>query len=245
MAKFFGVCSIVNTLLFGVSVAVGFKGVPSHMLWGLGTSIFAALLHCLVFSIFTGSGKDTRLLVEDWSLNKEYVKKTKAFKKDVFPPALYSIFFLLILTSLGGAVSNSSQKWLYWLHGFWAVFTIIYNVKTFWLEFKAIGLNSNILKELNFQASQVTYNVPAQLEEFTPGSDPQRVADLDWGTHVYAFGRFLGFLSWNTWLVYIYFRLIMGDIRTPWWPFLLVSALLFGAGFFLKTQYRRYRPTFN
>lgn len=245
MARFFGICAVINSLLFGVSVVFGFKGIPSHMLWGLGTSIFAALLHCLVFAIFTGSGKDTRLLVEDLSLNQEYVKRTKAFKKDVFPPALYSILFLLILTTLGGAVSNSTQLWVYWLHGIWAAFTIFYNIKTFWLEYKAIGVNSGILRDLNAKAGEVVSHLKAEPTEFTPGSDPQKVADLDWGTHVYAFGRFLGFLSWNTWLVYIYVRFIMGDIRTPLWPFILISLALWLGGLFLKTRYQDYRPKFD
>lgn len=245
MARFFGACAVINTILFGVSVAFGLLGVPTHMLWGLGTSIFAALLHCLVFAIFTGSGKDTRLLVEDLSLNQEYVKKTKAFKKDVFPPALYAIFFLLILTTLGGAASNSTVRWIGWIHGLWACFVIYYNVKTFWLEFKAIGVNSSILKDLNLKAGQVTSQLKPELQEFTPGTDPQKVADLEWGTHVYAFGRFLGFLSWNTWLVYLYIRFIMGDIRTPWWPFIIVSGVLWIGGFLLKARYQDYRPKFH
>ncbi len=245
MALFFGICAIVNTVLFGVSVALGLMGVSGHMLWGLGTSILAASLHCLVFAIFTGSGKDTRLLVEDLSLNQEYVKKTKAFKRDVFPPALYAILYLLILTTLGGAVSNSSYVWLSWIHGLWGCFTIYYNIKIFWLEYKAIGVNSDILRDLNIKAGQIVGEQPLEPTEFTPGIEPQKVADLDWGTHVYAFGRFLGFMSWNTWLVYIYFRFIMGDIQTPIWPFILVSALLWLGGFFLKTRYQDYRPKFH
>ncbi len=244
MAKFFGISSLVSIVLFGLTVFYGVQGVPTHMLWGLGTSIFAALLHCLVFAIFTGSGKDTRLLVEDLSLNQEYVKRTKAFKKEVFPPALYAIFFLLILTTLGGAASNANRAWMGWVHGIWATFTIWYNIKTFWLEYKAIGTNSEILKDLNAKASQVVGQQPLEPSEFTPGNDPQKVADLEWGTHVYAFARFLGFLSWNTWLVYLYFRFIMGDLRTPLWPFIVTSAFLWSAGWFLRERYKLYRPKF-
>jgi hypothetical protein len=245
MTRFFGICAVISTLLFGVSVVYGLNGIPTHLLWGLISAIFAALLHCLVFAIFTGSGKDTRLLVEDLSLNKEYVKKTKAFKKDVFPPALYAIFFLLILTSLGGACSSSTHIWLKWAHGFWACFTIYYNVKTFWLEYKAIGVNSSILKELNANAGAIVSQQAPEPTEFTVGSEPQKVADLEWGTHVYAFGKFLGFLSWNTWLVYLYLRFIMGEIRTPIWPFVLVSLGVWFGGTFLKIRYQDYRPKFH
>lgn len=245
MAKFFGICSVISVALFGVSVVYGLMGATNHMLWGLVSAIFAASLHCLVFAIFTGSGKDTRLLVEDLSLNQEYVKRTKAFKKDVFPPALYAIFFLLILTTLGGAVSNTSLTWLPWVHGLWAVFTIYYNIKTFLLEFKSIGINSAILRELNENASRVTSQQIPEPTEFTPGIEPQTVGELEWGTHVYAFGKFLGFLSWNTWLVYLYLRFIMGDIRTSVWPFVVMSLLLWVSGFFLRMRYQDYRPRFN
>ncbi|MBM4303066.1 MAG: hypothetical protein FJ112_01925 [Deltaproteobacteria bacterium] len=242
MKTFFGLCSLISAALFGVSVLYGLQGVPNHMLWGLGASIFAASLHCLVFAIFTGSGKDTRLLVEDLSLNKEYVKRTKAFKKEVFPPALYAIFFLLILTTLGGAASKAGAVWVSWVHGLWSTFTIFYNLKTYWLEYRAIGVNSEILKDLNFKAGQVVKQHKSETTEFTPGSEPQKVADLEWGTHVYAFGRFLGFLSWNTWLVYLYFRFIMGDLRTPIWPFVVMSGVLWAGGWFLRTRYQGFKP---
>jgi hypothetical protein len=245
MARFFGFCAVVSTVLFGLSVWFGLQGVPNHMLWGLGAAIFAASLHCLVFAIFTGSGKDTRLLVEDLSLNKDYVMRTKAFKKEVFPPALYAIFFLLILTTLGGAASNSSHRWVAWIHGLWACFTLYYNLKTFRLEYRAIGVNSSILKDLNANAGEIVSQQAPEPTEFTPGDDPQKVADLEWGTHVYAFGKFLGFLSWNTWLVYLYFRFIMGNLKIALWPFLLISAGLALGGFILRTRYQDYRPKFH
>lgn len=245
MAKFFGFCSVISSILFGVSVFYGLQGTPTHLLWGLGAAIFAASLHCLVFAIFTGSGKDTRLLVEDLSLNQEYVKRTKAFKKEVFPPALYAIFFLLILTTLGGATSKAGISWVGWLHGLWAVFTIFYNLKTYWKEYKAIKLNSEILKDLNAKAGEILSHQKPEITEFTVGESSEKVADLEWGTHVYAFGRFLGFLSWNTWLVYLYFRFIMGELRTPIWPFILVSAILGFGGWLLKYKYQNFKPKFH
>ena len=245
MAKFFGFSAVISTILFVLSVVYGVIGVPNHMLWGLVAAVFAASLHCIVFAIFTGSGKDTRLLVEDLNLNQEYVKKTKVFKRTVFPPALYAILYLLILTTLGGACSNTSHVWVGWLHGLWALFTIYYNIKTFWLEYKAIGVNSGILKELNLKAGEVLHDQVPEITEFTVGNEPQKVADLDWETHVYAFGKFLGFLSLNTWLVYIYFRFIMGETRTLIWPFILVSGLLWLSGFILRKKYQGYRPKFH
>jgi hypothetical protein len=46
-------------------------------------------------------------------------------------------------------------------------------------------------------------------------------------------------------LVYLYLRFIMGEIRTPIWPFVLVSLGVWFGGTFLKIRYQDYRPKFH
>jgi hypothetical protein len=216
------------------------------MLFGLVTAIFIASLHCLVFAIFTGSGKDARELVQHLRLDETFIRRTKAFKRAVFPPALYALLTLLILTTLGGALSANGTGWLAWAHRLFAWFTFYYNVKTFAKERRSVRENSEILVELNAVAGRVAANaVLAETpltREFREARLPEPIDPLAWGAHVYALGKFLCFLGINMWLPYLYFRYIMGVLATPFWPFLVGCLLFLGGGYYLKLKYRIYRP---
>src|SRR4051812_41173938 len=122
MANFFGVGAAIGTGIYLAALLLGHFGASfgvqpfTHLVVGLTAAIWSVSLHCLIFGIFTGAGKDTRLLVEDLRLSPDYVKRMKAFKFTVFPPALYAIMAILGVTSLGGALSAGSAGWLRWAH---------------------------------------------------------------------------------------------------------------------------------
>lgn len=239
MAPFFLISSLIGSLLLVLSPIAGYMQWENHLFLGLSSAILATALHCLIFGIFTGSGKDTRELVEDLSLSTEYVKKTKVYKRTIFPKALYAILFLLITTSLGGYHSAHGMIWMRTVHGIFALFTVYYNLKTFYLEYKAIVENAEILKKVNEVASRRTSELPKVNYDFTPEGD-EKVADLEWGTHVYAFGRFLIFLAFNTWLPYVYIRYIMGKFQLPTTPFIAAFVVLLLGGYYLKFKYKGY-----
>lgn len=239
MAPFFLVCSLIVSALLVLSPVAGYLQWESHLYWGLSSAILATGLHCLIFGIFTGSGKDTRELVEDLSLSAEYVKKTKIYKKTVFPKALYAILFLLVTTSLGGYHSAHGAIWMRTVHGYFALFTVYYNLKTFILEYRAIKENAAILKNVNQVASLRTAELPKVNYDFSPVGD-EKVAELEWGTHVYAFGRFLIFLAFNTWLPYVYLRYIVGKFQLPIAPFVGAFIVLLVFGYYLKFRYRKF-----
>jgi hypothetical protein len=225
--------------------SLGFS-TSQHMLLGLVTAILIASLHCLVFAIFTGSGKDTRELVQELRLDENFIRRTKAFKRTVFPPALYCLLYLLILTTLGGALSAKGSPWLGWAHRLFAWFTFYYNVKTFRNEVRAVRENSGILVEVNAVAVRVRLSeTPSQssaAKELREAHLPEPVEEVSWGAHVYALGKFLCFLGFNTWLPYVYFRYIMGIIETPFWPFLVCCLLFLSGGYYLRGSYRNFRP---
>ncbi len=239
MAPFFLVSSCLGSLLLILSPIAGYLRWENHLFLGLSSAILATALHCLIFGIFTGSGKDTRELVEDLSLSADYVKKTKVYKRTVFPKALYAILFLLITTSLGGYHSAHGAVWMRTVHGMMALFTVYYNLKTFLLEYRAIKENAEILKKVNEVASARTSELPKVNYDFSPTGD-EKVADLEWGTHVFAFGRFLIFLAFNTWLPYVYIRYIMGKFQLPTQPFIVSFVVLLVSGYYLKFKYRNF-----
>ena len=85
MSRFFNAFAFLCATLMAVTVLSGqFHALipltqAQHMLLGLSTGILVVMLHCLIFAIFTGSGKDTRLLSEDLKLSAEYLKEAKGF----------------------------------------------------------------------------------------------------------------------------------------------------------------------
>ncbi len=250
MAAFFGFGAVLGTALYLAALTLGHFGSSlgaqpfHHLVIGLTAAIWSVSLHCLIFAIFTGAGKDTRLLVEDLRLDPDFVKRMKAFKFTVFPPALYAIMAILAVTSLGGALSAGSATWLRWAHfaAAWLVFA--YNSKVLLQEWRAVGENSKLLQRVNeAAASKAPAGAKPLYEEVAVLADA--VEEFEWGTHVYAMGRFLTFLAYNTWLPYLYFRFIVGYFKMPWWPYLVLSLLLYLAGSYLTLRYRDFRPGFR
>jgi hypothetical protein len=248
MATFFAILSTIGSALLLAAIGFGHFGaqwgVPlsTHFLTGLIAAITAAAAHCLVFGIFTGSGKDTRELVQDLHLDPEYAKRTKAFRKKTFPGAMYAILLLLLTSILGGAAPKS----YFWAltHGVLAWVSFVYNLKTFWLEYRCIRENAAILADVNSRAGAVLSTQPPPPVSEVPLMD-QATDPKEWGTHVYALGKFLSFLGYNVWLPYIYLRFTVGmggAISLPLWPFLGGSLLLLLAGWYLRAKYYEYRP---
>jgi len=244
MTGFFGFAAVLSSILLGTSIALGYLGHPYHLLVSLSAAFVAISAHCLIFGIFTGAGKDTRELVQDLHLNPEFVGQTKAFRKVNFPPALYAILLILLTAILGGALSTAGSSIWGSVHGLLAWVTFAYNIKTFWLEFRSVRENAAILRRVNSEAVKATLENPG-LVETSLFDSPEAVDGLggyEWGSHVFALGKFLCFLGWNTYLPYIYMRFIMGMLTLPIWPFLALSGIFFSMGYFLRWKYRKYRP---
>lgn len=244
MATFFAVLSSAGSLLLVAAIGLGHWGeqwgVPlsTHFLVGLLAAMAASAAHCLVFGIFTGSGKDTRELVQDLHLDPNYALRTKAFRKVTFPPAMYAIL-LLLLTSIMGGAAPKGPVWG-WIHFILAWGSLAYNLKTFLLEYKCIRDNARILADVNSRAGAVISATPAKPASEVPLMD--LVNDpLEWGTHVFALGKFLSFLGYNVWLPFIYLKFIMG-LSLSIWPFAVGSLSLLLAGLFLRLKYREFRP---
>ena len=244
MASFFAILALAATGLISAAMWLGFQGDPNHLFWALAGVTAGLSAHCLIFGIFTGAGKDTRELVQDLGLNPEFTSQTKSFRKIAFPPALYCTFLIVLTAIMGGALSTSIHGWVRWVHQGLAWVTLIYNLKTFWLEWNCIRQNAAILRTVNQAAAVVTTEKP-ELKAPETFDSPEVVDGLggyEWGQHVFALGKFLCFLGLNAWLPYIYMRFIMAKEWVEAWPFLLFSAVFLLSGYFLRFRYRDFSP---
>ncbi len=165
----------------------------NHLMWGLIAVLLAVSVHCLIFGIFTGAGKDARELFEDLNAKSELVLKIKAFRREVFPPALYCILLLVLGAVMGGAAKTPVMVKV---HFTLMVLTVLYNLKTFWKEYQAVKANGVLVAEVNRLAAEIGATLPKPAPkdlEILEGA----VEDLEWGTHVYALGSFLIFMGMN------------------------------------------------
>jgi hypothetical protein len=244
MAGFFLFAAILSSALLGGSILLGYLGHSAHLLVSLSAAFVSISAHCLIFGIFTGAGKDTRELVQDLKLNPEFVGQTKSFRKIAFPPALYAILLVLLTSILGGALSTANSSWWSVIHGLFAWVSFAYNVRTFRLEYRCVRENAEILKKVNREATEKTIAHPElqAIENFDSVETVDGLGGYQWGSHVFALGKFLCFMGWNTYLPYIYMKYIMGMLQLPLWPFLSLSGLFLVVGYSLRWRYRNFRP---
>ncbi len=210
--------------------------VQTHMLMGLGSAIFAALLHCLVFAIFTGSGKDARLLVDSLGLNAEYIETVRRFRQGVFPLAMNAIGALLVMAVFGGALGAGFGGWFVGvLHPVVAWLAVGYNIFIFWHELQFIAANSRFIARVNTDAA-------VAIKSLVPDEtlSVQRLSESEFATLAHAMGRFFCFLGVNLWLPYLYLRFAMALLWVSWKPFLAGSLILYVLGRALQRKYRLY-----
>ncbi len=230
---------LISTLLLGHAPYWVGLTTTAHVFFGLGSALLAILTHCLVFAIFTGSGKDAREVTEDLFLRPHFVKETKRFRRENFSIALYGILALLVVVILGGALGSSGSQVIRVMHLAAAWLAIAYNGRIFWKESIAVRENSRLIETLNSEAAQISSKNENQDSDVPLLS--QTKEHLEWTNHVHALGRFLCFLGYNVWLPYLYLRFIMGYLYLPLWPFIALFSLLLLGGIYLRWSYRPLR----
>ena len=243
MGNFFTILALVSegllvaTLLCSHFAASWGLTASFHIFLGLASAFLAILTHCLVFAIFTGSGKDAREITEDLFLRPDFVRETKRFRRENFPIALYGILAILFTVILGGTLGSTHSSWLRLIHLATAWVTILYNGSIFFKEALAVRENTVLLRILNAEALEKVPKTPIFAEEDVPLLALTKDS-IEWGTHVHALGKFLCFLAYNVWLPYLYLRFVMGYLYLQLWPFIVLFSVLLLGGAYLRWKYQ-------
>jgi len=157
----------LDGLILAATAAVGMTldGKPAmdlHFKLGLLASFFTCFIHVLVLFYFIGTGKDIRDAVEDHpELAARFVPWTRAQKRRVFPPACFSLTFIILATLLGGEVHSrilaagggtalpfrGVTAW--WIHLVAVVAALISSAFAFYTEIAAVRDNRRAIEELN------------------------------------------------------------------------------------------------
>ncbi|HVR76209.1 MAG TPA: hypothetical protein VMT52_17900 [Planctomycetota bacterium] len=157
----------LDGLILAATAAVGFTldGKPAmdlHFKLGLLASFLTCFIHVLVIFYFIGTGKDIRDAVEDHpQLAKRYVPWTRTQKRRVFPPACFSLTFIILATLLGGEVHSrilaagggtalpfrGVTGW--WIHLVLVIAALLSSGFAFYIEILAVRDNRRVIDKLN------------------------------------------------------------------------------------------------
>lgn len=119
----------------------------THFYFGLIATVACLITHCWVFFYFIGTGQGIREGILAHRLDTSHIKTTKKFKGKTFPFALFSMIFMIVTATTGGAVRFDDLSPL--THAIWALVAILFNVFSFWQEYRIIQKNRSLMKELN------------------------------------------------------------------------------------------------
>jgi len=135
--------SIVGIIATGV---LGFTAAPghiaTHIFCALGTVIAGLFSQSMTMFFFIGTGKE----IKDAANNDaEVVQRTKVFKTNVFPTAMYAMAALMVTFIMGGGVA--SGKTPHWLHiTLFAASAAMYG-RAYWVQLQAMLENAALMEK--------------------------------------------------------------------------------------------------
>ena len=167
MIRIFSVLAIANAiglaLSFGFGLASMMRGSLTnsadqtfmvHFLCGLFTAVATLLVHCLIFTYFLGTGRWVREVSIAYDLpDSPLYKTTRTLKRKTFPPALFAMLGT-IATSAAGA-GRQLQDWPYQVHFVGAFVAIGLNLWAYWVEWRSLKLNEQILLDVYREVDRV------------------------------------------------------------------------------------------
>ncbi len=120
-----------------------------HFMLGFLTTVFNIFVHCVVITYFLGTGIWLKEAIIQTGIGRELRAPTWRFKWKVFPFALIAALSLGAGVVLGGgahtgALSVSTHFWV-------IIAAFIFNLLTFFVEFRFITRNTAIMYELRNQ----------------------------------------------------------------------------------------------
>ena len=155
MGKIFLGLVFWNVVLFGVTIWMGITGSGWHGLaLGVLTGIYTCLTHSIVLMHFMGSGKGIKEAVETHNLPNDprtgYVRRTRKFKARSSPAATFACIFIIVAVWLGGWAQTAPHNpaALQW-HRWFSAFAVAYNLYAFWVEYRVIRENTEMIREIN------------------------------------------------------------------------------------------------
>ena len=150
MGKIFVGLVFWNIVLFAVTIGLGVRHYSAH--WqhqaaGVLTGIYTCLTHSIVLMHFMGSGKGIKEAVETHNLPVDYARRTRKFKARTSGLATFSCLLTIIAVWVGGAKDVGLSKGM--AHAWLAYATVALNLYSFWVEYRVIQENTQMIREID------------------------------------------------------------------------------------------------
>lgn len=167
MTRIFPILAALNALALVVSYTLGWiskarGGVLNpddptyliHFLAGLITALLTLLVHCIIFTYFLGTGRWVKEVAIAYSIPDEpWPKLTRELKRQTFPPALFSMLFVIATAAAGAAAQV--QVWPWYYHFGLATTTLLVNLKAFIVESLALRENVAALEAIQNEVDRI------------------------------------------------------------------------------------------
>ena len=145
MAQFLLITTLLSIAGLIATSIMGFMATPghvaTHILVALITSILGLFSQSMTMFFFIGTGKEIK---EKSNENPDAVRKTRAFKSQVFPAAMYAIGALMVTFIMGGGVG--SGKTPRWLHDALATVTLVLYGRAYYVQLRAMDENAKLME---------------------------------------------------------------------------------------------------
>lgn len=115
----FAVLFLLATLALGLFLRTGDIRNPSdldaqawatwHRQAGVAAALFVVLVNSIVVTYFVGTSRWCREVVDTYSLDVEFIRRSNRLKHGTFPLALSSILAIVGLVALGGAADPAAR----------------------------------------------------------------------------------------------------------------------------------------
>ena len=118
-----------------------------HVYLALPSFLLGILGHSMTMFYFIGTGKVVREAVQDAGLEGDWIARTKTFKQQTFPAAMWAMGFIMATSILGGAVDTGHLAG--WIHGLLGIGTLITGARAVVFEIVCISSNLDLLDGLD------------------------------------------------------------------------------------------------
>ena len=146
--------SLVSIVCFIITVLMGFmmvgrSGLGQHFLFGFFTTFLVTLAQSMIMFYFIGTGRQVKDLMADHPARNEFIQRTKRFKAEVFPSAMWAMLFTMATMIIGGGVHTRVAWTPPLLHALLAAASLYFNIMAFWKEAKYMVENNVLMEELD------------------------------------------------------------------------------------------------
>jgi hypothetical protein len=145
MAQALLISTLITIAGLIVTIVAGFRATPAHVadhiIVALVTVVVGLFSQSMTMFFFIGTGKE---LKEKSEQDATVVQRTKAFKSQVFPAAMWAMTAIMVTFITGGGVG--SGKTPVWVHDVLAAISIILFARAYWIQIRAMNENAALME---------------------------------------------------------------------------------------------------